>query len=93
VTIADPRIASFLSLGKGWDSYGGEPIDPKVAERADELLRLTAAPGQACPMANGGITLEWHLGDREFAVTLDPNGEWGVFYSGDHGEWERETGP
>ena len=65
-------LDSFLSLQKGWDSYGGVPIHPKAIAKAKELLSLLPDwQWQAVPCSDGSVQLEMHNSGYHIEILID----------------------
>lgn len=65
------KIDSFHSLGKGWDSYAGEPISNDAIMAAilflDEIM--------VAPMSDGGVSFEILFEGTELSVDFGPDGK------------------
>lgn len=96
-------LRDFVAMPNGWDSYGGRPLDPQIAITAERfllaLLRGGVPSPHVVPTSLGGLALEWHDRDREFAIEIRPDTESGsaetiVFFSDGVGgeEWEAPIG-
>ena len=90
------QIRGFSCLESGWDSYGGQPIDPRVIESAIRLVsRLSPhefQPPSAAPTSAGGIQLEWDLGRRSLDIHMLPTGDLDLlFEDSQHGEAEKSA--
>lgn len=60
------KLAEFLALPEGWDSYGARRVSPHAVDTARRLINDLFV----CPMSNGGIQIE--LGETE--IVIDPEG-------------------
>lgn len=89
-------VEQFRDLPQGWDSYGAEPVDPGAADLAVQVLAgLLAIPGltppQAAPSPDGGVSIEWHLRNVDFVISIGPGDvPPSAFFADSHGEWEIE---
>jgi hypothetical protein len=72
---AELRLSYLLSLPEGWDSYGAQPVQRDLAERALDVIRLLlearVPEPSIVPTPMGGIQLEWHVNDMDFEVTVE----------------------
>ena len=70
-------LVDVLTLPSDWDSDGGNPIDLKVVKLALEfaplVLESQSPPPWVVPMSDGGIQFEWHKGDAELELVIDPD--------------------
>ena len=65
-------LDSFLSLQKGWDSYGGLPPNPEAVAKAKELLSLLPDwQWQAVPGNNGSVQLEMHNNGYHIEIWIE----------------------
>ena len=65
-------LDSFLSLQKGWDSYGGLPIEPKAIAKAKEMLALLPDwQWQAVPVSDGSVQLEMHNNGYRIDILIE----------------------
>lgn len=65
-------LNSFLSLQKGWDSYGGLPIEPKAIAKAKEMLSLLPDwQWQAVPVSDGSVQLEMHNNGYRIDILIE----------------------
>ena len=62
------RLNALKDLGKGWDSYGADPISHEAIERAHKLLEAMTAAPLIFPTVDGGIELMW--GDEMVTLTI-----------------------
>jgi hypothetical protein len=92
-------LVPLLELRANWDSYGGQPLEPRVAEWAESLLAPLLVQGVAAPsfvpMSTGGLALEWHRRSVELVIHMPPGLQIDqtatAFFSDDvqGEEWER----
>lgn len=65
---------SLEALARGWDSYGGLPLQHRAAELASHVVAPLLAEGLPAPalvpMSDGGLSIEWHMADRQLTVTI-----------------------
>ena len=91
---AEPKIIELLALDQGWDGYGGIPVLPNVAARARRLLDAfgnhTQIVPDIVPLSNGGMQLEWFVGDDELEVRIDSDCVASVFYESDRHDNARQ---
>ena len=59
------------ALPKNWDSYGADPIDPALVDRAAQFL----ARCHMVPSGDGSMNLEWHTHGVHLSVEFTPDGE------------------
>lgn len=69
------RARHLLSLTKGWDSYGGEPLDPETVDKAVDVALALAHqfptyPPQLVPCSDGSVQIEWHAGGWDAELWL-----------------------
>jgi hypothetical protein len=91
------RLWGFSSLQPNWDGYGARSIEPAAVERAFAFLgavaeRLTESPA-VFPTVRGGIEFEWHGGQGDLAVTIDRDGNIGLFQENAAPEEQRASLP
>jgi hypothetical protein len=89
--VAMRSIAPLLALPPNWDSYGGQPIDPKAAMGALQLLMAAMKEDkpmpQFVPVSNGGVMLEWHTMNGDLEIEVMPSGYIRAVFD-DAAEWE-----
>jgi hypothetical protein len=66
------RIESFADLGPNWDSYGADPLDPTVIDRAVRVAALLSHL-QAAPGADGSVSFEGHNRDDDIVIAIEPD--------------------
>ncbi len=81
----EDRFRELRELEDGWDSYGANKPTKESIDEAENLIRnvftpMGFPPPAMVPFASGGITLEWHNGDYEVALTIDENAKIESFY-------------
>jgi hypothetical protein len=68
------KVCELGSLPPNWNSYGGQPIRPEIAEAAVTLLLNLLTPADplpsVVPTTRGGILLEWHEGGIDLEVDI-----------------------
>ncbi len=79
------ELRSLALLETGWDSYGGDPIAPVVADRVARLLRILAREPyprpSLVPTTSGGVQLEWYGSVAELSLEVEsPIREVTLFY-------------
>lgn len=89
-------LAEVLRLRPNWDTYGGNPVDPRCAEAALGLafrtLRDDTAAPSIVPTSPGGLQLEWHAGGVDLEIEfLSPTRICGIFEDHVAGtSWEKD---
>ena len=75
IQAAIPLIEQVASLPGNWDTEGSRPPDPTAVKAAEELLDrlrdsdLGALPAPfVCPIAGGGIQLEWESSGKYLEI-------------------------
>jgi cell division protein FtsB len=68
---ADKRFAYLRTLEQNWDSYGSDPLQPGMEERARKVLKALSADFSICLTANGGICLEDP--NMDVIIEIEPN--------------------
>ena len=67
-------LDELTTLGRGWDGYDGIPIQHHTVRRAQEFLKAieehTQIMPDIVPLSNGGLQLEWFVGDYEVEVEI-----------------------
>lgn len=72
------EINGLAELTRGWDSYNGEPLAPKAAIFALELLTTHDFSGPApwvSPSPDGALHMEWRSGPRILQVEVNGDGD------------------
>lgn len=68
------RLEIVASLPRGWDSEGGRPPNAQLVTAAADLLRDLEGDDLplpfVCPIAGGGLQLEWSFGGKEVELEL-----------------------
>lgn len=77
------ELEEYLSLGKGWDGYFGEPFTKDLVRSAQQIVVATAdyleekslvpteiTPG---PVSDGSIDIEIGLNQTQLVLTLEPD--------------------
>ena len=71
-------IRALGRLPAGWDGQGGPPPSEDVVQIAIGIvcsLRTDEVPSpEAGPESDGGLQLDWWLGDRELEMHIRPSG-------------------
>ena len=77
VTKAGEVIDELTGLSPGWDGYSGVAVLPEVADHARDFLRTIGEYAQlvpdVVPLSDGGLQLEWFVGDYEVEVEISPD--------------------
>lgn len=76
------RVAELSALPPDWDSYGAAAPTPMalncvgclITDLANDLGQA-AVPNEAFPNPDGGIELEWTVGDRLLGLEIGPGGD------------------
>lgn len=68
------RLETVASLPRGWDSEGGPPPNSQLVRAAADILRDLQRDDLplpfVCPIAGGGLQLEWSSGGKEVELEL-----------------------
>ena len=68
-------LIALRLLPTNWDSYGGAPLEDVHARAAIQLLQSVMTDylplPDFIPLADGGVELEWDVGDRQLAFTSE----------------------
>lgn len=71
-------LTHLMALEEGWDGYDGLPMLPRVAEHTELFLEqveaYTSIAPELVPLPNGGVQLEWYIGEVEIEVEIEPDG-------------------
>ncbi len=71
------KIDALTELEVGWDGYQGIAVSQDAAEHALGLLETigsyTHCAPDVAPLANGGLQLEWYVGNHEIEIEIAPN--------------------
>ena len=70
----ESRLNALKELGKNWDSYGADPMDPKAIEKARKLLEVIQTEPLIIPTRDGGVALAWHEEDITLTIYADACG-------------------
>ena len=70
----ESRLNALKELGKNWDSYGADPINPQSIERARKLLEVIQTEPLIVPTRDGGVALAWHEEDITLTIYADACG-------------------
>jgi hypothetical protein len=89
------RLAFIRELLEDWDSYGAVPTSDTAAEAAVKVLERVvkddAPTPQLCPMTDGGVDLEWLVGDDYASIECNADGRLSFYAQIDkRDEWEVE---
>jgi len=75
---AVPRLLRLTNLEHNWDSYGGIPPSIELVLAVIQLLNhaeiVTFPQPEFVPVSDGGIQLEWYMGDRELEIEFRKDG-------------------
>jgi hypothetical protein len=69
----DNKLKELSELEENWDSYGALPISKDVIQFVGRIMDLLEAEPFICPLNDGGIQIEWELGDRFIELEISPN--------------------
>jgi hypothetical protein len=68
-------LIALRLLPTNWDSYGGAPLEDVHARAAIQFLHAVMTDylplPDFIPLADGGVELEWDVGDRQLAFTSE----------------------
>ena len=70
-------MANKVSLDKlrelqdNWDDEGGLAPTEEAIQLAEQILNT---PGQALPLQDGGVQIEWHIGAADVEIVITPEG-------------------
>ena len=71
-------LSQLTALQEGWDGYDGLPTLPRVAGYTELFLEqvqaYTSVAPDLVPLPNGGVQLEWFIGEVEIEVEIEPDG-------------------
>ncbi|HLX64216.1 MAG TPA: hypothetical protein VKX17_23290 [Planctomycetota bacterium] len=71
-------LGKLAQLPSGWDGHDSPPIKTETIEQAERVLaalEAESAPApHICPVAGGGVQLEWQHGGRELEIEILPDG-------------------
>lgn len=90
------RLNRLLRLPENWDRDGAPPVDARAAVAALKLLGSVARPDTPAPSIvpadEGGVQLEWHMGEIDLEVEVTPLGRVHGFFAdnADDDEWEAD---
>lgn len=89
------KVASFLLLKPGWDSYGAAPVSFSTVYEALQLIVRFQAFGvpapEIVPTSRGGVQFEWEVGGTELEIEVRPDGCMLAVFEDENGEsWDRE---
>lgn len=64
-------LDAYSALNKNWDGYGAEPIDPKIIDRAKQMLDGLAVMPDVYPTSNSTIQFEFERGEDYLEVEIE----------------------
>lgn len=64
-------LDAYSALNKDWDGYGAEPIDPKIINRAKQMLDGLAVMPDVYPTSNSTIQFEFEHGEAYLEVEIE----------------------
>lgn len=68
-------LDKLRELKEDWDDDGAPAPAEEAIEMAERVLNmLRDEPGQAVPLTNGGVQLEWHAGGVDLEIVITPEG-------------------
>ena len=68
-------LDKLRELKDDWDNDGAPAPAEEAIEMAERILTiLRDVLGQAVPMTNGGVQLEWHSGGVDLEIVITPEG-------------------
>lgn len=78
------KISELGDLEEDWDSYGAQPIDPRCAVTAAEIilnLMDSEMPAPSIvPTTGGGVQLEWHRAGADLEIEIQSPTKVEVFF-------------
>lgn len=90
--LVSQKVAALGQLPRGWDSYDGMPLNSTsrdAVEKALEWLKHLDLPLPGVVLgSNGGISLEWRMGNRELEIGFETNGTLEFVKVDEHGHTE-----
>lgn len=89
------RLIEFAELGPDWDSYGGQSLRQAAVKGTLELIFAGHQRGMVPrlhPLSDGGVGLNWEVGDRELEAQVAGTGLAEAFYCDEQGEEEVAAG-
>ena len=63
------NIDDMHKLKNNWDSYGGDPINPKAIEMARTIMTVLS-DFEAIPCGDGGVQLERHKDGEDIEIEI-----------------------
>ena len=70
------RLEELIFLPANWDSYGGAPVDPRVARLAESLVEwfgvADVPPPDVFATSDGGVQIEWHVRRVNIEIDISP---------------------
>ena len=74
----ETQLRKLEALPINWDGYGADPIHPGVLRlmgaSLEQMLPITALPGNVVPGADGSLQAEWHLERASFGLLVESDG-------------------
>ena len=71
----DDQLTRLLEIEDGWNGPSSKAIDPENLELARKVLTRHWLPDMPIPfvfpMENGGVNLEWFIGNTEHGLEID----------------------
>lgn len=64
-------LVTYSTLGKNWDGYGAEPIDPQIINRAKRILDGLIAMPDVYPTSASTIQFEFERGEDYLEVNIE----------------------
>ena len=71
----DIRLDKLRELKDDWDNDGAPAPTADAIDAAERILNmLREVPGQAVPMIDGGVQIEWHARGFDIEFVITPEG-------------------
>jgi hypothetical protein len=65
------KLDNLRALKDDWDNDGAVAPTEDALQLAEHILNT---PGQAVPLTNGGVQIEWHIGGADVEIVITPEG-------------------
>ena len=80
----EASLTGLVDLPQGWDGYNGLPVRREIADHARRFMALIGECTQLVPdvvqLSDGGLQLEWFVGDHEIEVAIAPDRTTHVYF-------------
>jgi len=78
------RLEELIFLPANWDSYGGAPVDPRVARLAESLVEWFGVadmpPPDVFATSDGGVQIEWHVRRVNIEIDISPFDDTTIYF-------------